>query len=221
MNEVRAREPGPLVPALFSLAVFLSAGLLFLVQPMVARMLLPLFGGAAAVWNTCLVFYQGVLLLGYLYAHALSRRLSLPRQWLAHGALLLLVVPTLPIHFAQHANPADYERPVSALLWRLAIGVGPAFFALSGTGVLLQGWFGRTDHPSPPAPFSPYPARNLAPVLALFGYPFVVESALGLAAQGRAWTWGFTALVVTTLVAGALVVRTKRAPAAPAAPGRG
>jgi hypothetical protein len=215
MSEGRAREQELLLPGLFSLAVFLSAGLLFLVQPMVARMLLPLFGGAAAVWQSCLVFYQGMLLLGYLYAHALSR-LSLPRQWLTHGALLLLVMPTLPIHFARHVTPADYERPVSALLWRLGIGVGPAFFALSGTGVLLQGWFGRTDHPSAADPYFLYAASNLGSVLALLSYPFVVEPSLGLAAQGRAWTWGFAGLVATTLAAGALVLRTRGALPAPA-----
>ena len=201
----RPAAPRVWLPVLFSAAVFLSAFLLFLVQPMVGRMLLPLFGGAAAVWNTCLVFYQALLLLGYLHAHALSRRFSLQRQWLFHGAILLVVLLTLPLRLSRHATGFDSLSPAAAVLWRLLTSVGPAFFALAGTGTLLQSWFSRSDHPSASDPYFLYAMSNLGSMLALLSYPFLVEPRLGLAAQSRAWAWGFAALAGLTLLCGWLV----------------
>jgi hypothetical protein len=183
----RPQAPRLSLPILFSVTVFLSAYLLFLVQPMVGRMLLPLFGGAAAVWNTCLVFYQALLLLGYLHAHALSRRVRLERQWLVHGALLLIVLLTLPLRLSRHATSFDSWSPAAAVLWRLVTSVGPAFFALAGTGSLLQSWFARSDHPSASDPYFLYAMSNLGSMLALASYPFLVEPHLGLGAQGRDW----------------------------------
>lgn len=187
--------------ALFSLTVFASAGLLFLVQPMVGRMMLPLFGGAAAVWNTCLVFYQAALLLGYLYAHASSRRLTLRQQWLGHGVLLLLVLLLLPIHVSARA-PSGESGPILAVLWRLATTVGAPFVALSATGTLLQSWFSRTGHRQSGDPYFLYAASNLGSMLALLGYPILVEPRLGLAGQSRVWSWGFGLLVALTLACG-------------------
>lgn len=202
------------LPILFSVAVFLSAFLLFLVQPMVGRMLLPLFGGAAAVWNTCLVFYQALLLLGYLHAHALSRRVRLERQWLVHGAILLVVLLTLPLRLSRHATSFDSWSPAAAVLWRLVTTVGPAFFALAGTGTLLQSWFSRSDHPSASDPYFLYAMSNLGSMLALLSYPFLVEPRLGLGAQGRDWAWSFAVLAGLTILCGWLVARSERERAA-------
>lgn len=198
------------LPVLFSAAVFMSAFLLFLVQPMVGRMLLPLFGGAAAVWNTCLVFYQALLLLGYLHAHALSRRVRLERQWLVHGAILLMVLLTLPLRLSRHATGLDSWSPAAAVLWRLLTSVGPAFFALAGTGTLLQSWFSRSDHPSASDPYFLYAMSNLGSMLALLSYPFFVEPRLGLAAQSRGWAWSFIVLVGLTTLCGWLVAGSER-----------
>jgi hypothetical protein len=222
----RAPARAFLLPAVFSLAVFLSAALLFLVQPMVGRMVLPLFGGAAAVWNTCLVFYQAVLLLGYLYAHALSSRSMLAGQWLAHGALLIVVLALLPIGLSPEAAPGGDESPALALLWRLTTTVGLPFFALSGTGTVLQAWFSRSGHAVARDPYFLYAASNLGSMLALLAYPTLVEPRLGLADQSRLWGWSYLVLAVIVIACGRFVARAARPapsiadPAGPAATGR-
>jgi hypothetical protein len=193
------------LPALFACAIFTSATLLFLVQPMVAKMMLPLFGGAASVWNTCLVFYQSVLLLGYLYAHASSRKWSLGRQVLAHGALLVGVAWLLPIGLSHTAAPLDDDSPTPAVLLRLATTVGPPFFALSATGTLLQSWFARSGHLSGRDPYFLYAASNLGSMLALLAYPSLLEPNVGLANQSRLWAAGFFVLIAFVLTCGWLV----------------
>jgi hypothetical protein len=193
------------LPLAFVLAVFTSASLLFLVQPMVAKMLLPLFGGAATVWNTCLVFYQAALLLGYLHAHLISRRLSLRAQVIVHSVLLALAVLALPIRLA---SPGSGEaNPIPALLWQLTLAVGLPFFALSATGTLLQSWFARSTHPAARDPYFLYAASNTGSLLALLAYPALIEPRMGLGEQGRLWSWGFGALLVLVAGCGALVLR--------------
>jgi hypothetical protein len=196
---------GPLLPALFAVTVFTSAALLFLVQPMAAKMLLPLFGGAPAVWTTCLLFYQAVLLAGYLYADVLHRKLSPRRQILFHLVLVLGVLAVLPITL--DAATTSSASPLADLLFRLSITVGLPFFALSGTGTLIQGWFSRTRHEWAADPYFLYAASNLGSMLALLSYPSLLEPEMGLAGQSRIWTAGYVVLAVLNVACGGVLLK--------------
>jgi hypothetical protein len=204
------------LPLAFSVAVFTSATLLFFVQPMVAKMLLPLFGGAASVWNTCMVFYQGALLGGYLLAHVVSRRLALGAQVGAHvGLLAVAALAALPLKVGGAGS--GEANPVPALLGQLAASVGLPFFALSATGTLLQSWFARTTHPARRDPYFLYAASNAGSLLALLAYPILVEPRLAVAAQARWFTAGYAVLIALVLACGLLA----RAHAAPEADAEG
>ncbi|MBS1721418.1 MAG: fused MFS/spermidine synthase [Armatimonadetes bacterium] len=182
--------------AVFVLAILTSAFLLFLVQPMFARMALPYLGGSPAVWNTALVFYQGTLLLGYWYSHKIASR-TIGTKWVwAHVALLLLVLASLPIQIRLMSEPPTTGSPVFWLLGILALGVGLPFFAVSTTSPLLQRWFSATGHPQASNPYFLYAASNIGSLLALIGYPTVVERFLTLRQQGTVWTAGYIATVV-------------------------
>lgn len=186
--------------ALFSLTVFLSAGILFLVQPMFAKMVLPLLGGSPGVWNTCMVFFQAMLLAGYLYSHLLTSRLALKSQFLAH--LLVLAAPMfcLPISIRDVDGPLTTESPILWLLSTLAVGVGLPFFVVSTTNPLLQKWFAGTRHSSASDPYFLYAASNLGSMMALVGYPLVVEPTLPLLRQSHVWSGGYG--LVAALLAG-------------------
>jgi hypothetical protein len=132
---------------LFGLTIFVGASLLFLVQPMFARMALPLLGGAPAVWNTAMVFYQAVLLVGYAYAHASMRWLGPRRQAGLHLLILLLPLLVLPIALPAGWTPPGETSPIPWLLALLAVAVGLPFFAVSATSPVLQAWFAATGHP--------------------------------------------------------------------------
>src|SRR5262249_16881570 len=130
-----------MVPALFAVALFVSAGLLFVVQPMAGKALLPLAGGTPAVWNTCLFFFQAVLLLGYLYADRLSRR-SVPPQLLVHSAVAGVAVAAAVFGRPDPGwVPDDSEYPIAGFIAVLSVGIGVPFFVLSATAPLLQSWF--------------------------------------------------------------------------------
>jgi hypothetical protein len=198
------------VLALFAFAIFLSASLLFVVQPMTGKLVLPLLGGSPAVWNTSLVFFQLALLAGYFYAHAL-RRLRDPRLELAvHLVLATAAVATLPVAVTPTASAA--RSPIAWLLAHLATSVGPSFFVLSATGPLLQRWFASTRHPGARDPYFLYAASNTGSLLALLGYP-VLELLAGLKAQGRAWTLGYLVFVVTCAACGLTRLRRPAEPA--------
>ena len=183
---------------LFVATIFLSAALLFVVEPMFARMVLPLLGGSPAVWNTALVFYQATLLLGYLYAHALTR-LTPRRQAMFHSVVLLLPALTLPIAVARHGLPLGGESPIPWLLALLASAVGIPFFVVSTGGSMLQRWFARTGHGGARDPYFLYAASNLGSLLGLLAYPFLIEPNLPLALQSYAWTMGYIVLAGLTL----------------------
>ncbi len=220
------------MPVLFALTLFVSALLLFLIQPMIAKMILPLLGGMPAVWITCLLFFQTVLLTGYLYAHALSRRLTARRQALVHLAVILVPALALPLvllpwHMlrgdASTAVPAAWlglppteASPVPWLLALLGLSVGLPFFALSTTAPLLQRWFAQTGHPSARDPYFLYAASNLGSMLALLGYPALVEPSLGLTWQSGAWMAGYGVLAV--LVGSCALVVWRTAAGAPLEP---
>jgi hypothetical protein len=185
------------VPLLFAVTLFVSAFLLFLVQPMVGKLLLPLLGGTPAVWNTCLVFFQAALLAGYAYAHATTAWLGTRRQAFLH--LFLLPLPLLVLPIAVNAEAAvavsGSDNPVPWLLGTLAGVVGLPFFVVSTSAPLLQRWFVSTGHPSARDPYFLYAASNLGSLLALLGYPLFVEPNFALSRQAELWAWGYGAFM--------------------------
>ncbi len=195
-----------LASPLFLATVFSSAFLLFFVQPMFARKVLPLYGGTPAVWNTALVFFQAALLAGYLYAHMTDRWLASSRQVAGHLTVLVLALATLPIAVGAEA-PAVDRHPALSLIWTMVIGVGLPFFALSANAPLLQGWFSRTLHPAARDPYFFYAASNAGSMLGLLAYPFVIEPQLALREQAWLWTAGFAALVALIAAAGLVAWR--------------
>lgn len=188
------------MPFLFALTLFVSAMLLFFVQPMVAKMILPMFGGTPAVWNTCMVFFQAALLAGYAYAHASVRWLGVRRQPWVHLLLLVLALLVLPIGMGNESPPPADGNPVFWLLWRLLILAGPPFFIVSSSAPLLQRWFAATDHTSAKDPYFLYATSNCGSLVALIGYPLLAEPALRLTHQSEMWSMGYVALIALTAV---------------------
>jgi spermidine synthase len=198
---------------LFSMALLWSAALLFSAEPMVAKMLLPRFGGAPLVWVTCMLFFQVVLLAGYAYAHLATLKLGARRHAPFHVLLGLLPLFVLPIGFSDQATmawPAG-SNPAPRLLGLLAARVALPFFVLSATGPLLQKWFASAAHPSAKDPYFLYAASNLGSMLALLAYPVLIEPRLGLAGQSRLWQAGYRGLW-GVVAACALIVRFARVP---------
>ena len=187
---------------LFALAIFFSATLLFMVQPLVGKILLPVLGGSPAVWSTCLVFFQAVLLLGYLYAHALSTRVPLQWQWSIHAVVLIAASVMLPLP-TEIGEPAGSD-PRWWLIRALGGTVGLPFFALSATAPLLQRWFSRTNDTNANDPYFLYAASNAGSLLGLLGY-LVVEGIATRSTQVRGWSvafWSAAALIVVCAYVG-------------------
>lgn len=203
---------------LYALTIFLSAFLLFLVQPLIARIILPWFGGTAPVWTTCMMFFQAVLLGGYFYSHAVIRRLRPRSQALLHIGLLASSVLLLPILPGSQWKPADSLHPEVRILVLLAATVGIPYLLLSTTGPLIQAWFAR-EHPGASA-YRLYSLSNAGSLIALLGYPLLIEPSLRIATQ--AWTWS-AIYVGFVLLCGATAYRVLRnsaeGPAQPAAQG--
>ena len=207
------------MPFLFAITLFVSATLLFLVQPMIAKMILPLLGGTPAVWNTCMVFFQAALLAGYAYVHVLTNGLKVRRQVLVHMVLLCIPIVVLPIGIAGWVPPHD-TNPIPWLLAVLAVSVGLPFFVLSTSAPLLQKWFADTGHPYAKDPYFLYAASNLGSMLALLSYPTLVEPFLPLKSYtqlsqdvkanvwlSQSWLWaGAYGLFVLLMVVCAQVV---------------
>ncbi|MDF1701307.1 MAG: hypothetical protein P1V36_09140, partial [Planctomycetota bacterium] len=174
---------------LYCLTVFLSAFLLFQVQPVVGKYILPWFGSTPGVWTTCMLFFQVLLLGGYAYAHFLVSRLPPKRQAILHAVLLGLALLALPITPSEGLVPDGSDAPVGAILLVLAASVGAPYLLLSATGPLLQGWFARL-HPGR-SPYRLYALSNVGSLLALLSYPIYVERAWGLQQQTFVWSVGF------------------------------
>jgi hypothetical protein len=208
---LRARA---LLPVAYALTLFASATLLFFVQPMFARMVLPLLGGTPGVWNTCMVFYQAALLAGYAYAHALTTWLPRRHQALVHACVLLCPLLVLPITVARGWVPAGDTIPGPWLLALLTVSVGLPFLVVSTSAPLLQKWFAGSGHAAARDPYFLYAASNAGSMLALLGYPFLVEPHLGLRAQSAAWAVGYGVLASLILVCAWLLVRAPEEPAA-------
>ena len=180
----------------FATTLFTSATLLFLVQPMIGKLILPLLGGTPAVWNTCMVFFQALLLAGYAYAHATTTYLGPRKQALLHMGVMLLPFVFLPITINRTFIEVGSTNPIPGLLALLFASVGVPFFVVSSSAPLLQKWFSSTDHPSAQDPYFLYGASNLGSMLALIGYPAFVEPNLMLATQRTWWTVGYALLLL-------------------------
>jgi SAM-dependent methyltransferase len=197
---------------LYGASIFTSAFLLFLVQPMIAKLGLPLFGGSPAVWTTCLVFFQTLLLGGYAYAHASGRVLGARRQMIVHAILLLAPLLVLPPSLPVSAAPQPGAWPVPALVRALTLSVGLPFFVLSTNGTLAQRWYGLR---SGREPYFLYAASNAGSFLALIAYPFLLEPSIDLAAQAKIFSIGYVAFVVLALASMALAWRAAARPITP------
>ncbi|HIG26362.1 MAG TPA: hypothetical protein EYQ50_00625 [Verrucomicrobiales bacterium] len=194
---------------LFSTTLFLSAALLFWVQPLIAKMLLPLQGGSPAVWNTCMVFFQATLLAGYAYAHWSARIGSAGKQVLAHLAVLFTAFWFLPFSIPSWIL-LQLEKGIDPSIWLLlclSLVVGVPFFVVSTTAPLLQRWFAGTRHPDADDPYFLYSAGNIGSLLALLGYPLFGEPLLRLQEQGRIWAFGYAALFVSIAACGTVFWR--------------
>ena len=178
---------------IYAATIFLSSFLLFLVQPLIARLILPWFGGSAAVWTTCMLFFQMLLLAGYAYAHGLGK-LAGRRQAIVHTVLLAAALATLPIAPAESWKPAGEDEPVTRILLLLAATVGLPYFLLASTSPLIQLWFARARPQE--NPYRLFALSNLASLIALLGYPFAVEPFLTASEQVNVWSWLFAAFAV-------------------------
>jgi hypothetical protein len=175
--------------AAYALTIFLSAFLLFQVQPMIAKFILPWFGGTPGVWTACMLFFQVMLFGGYLYAHLTNTYLAPRAQAILHVILLALACVTLPVIPNEYWKPTGDEAPVRQIVLLLAATVGASFFVLSSTGPLLQGWFSRTH--AGRSPYRLYALSNAGSLLALVTYPFVFDWLFTLRYQAFLWSWGF------------------------------
>ena len=194
---------------LFASTLFLSATLMFILQPMFGKILLPLLGGTPAVWNTCMVFYQTLLFLGYLYAHQITTNLSLQRQIQIHTALLIFSCISLPVGLSEQINPPTDSNPIFWLLYTLFMAIGIPFFVVSTTAPLLQKWFSECGHQSSADPYYLYAASNAGSLLALLSYPFLIEPQIGLANQRLLWSFAYAGLAVLIIACALLIWRSK------------
>jgi hypothetical protein len=185
---------------IYGTTLFVSALLVFSVQPMFAKMVLPRLGGSSGVWNTAMVFFQAALLAGYAYAHATTRLFQPRIQVLLHGAILLVAVVVLPVGMAAGWTAPGEHDPILWLLGLMAASVGLPFFAIAATAPLMQRWFAYSEHNAASDPYFLYGSSNLGSLLALLGYPLVIEPLLKLEEQSWAWTWGYGLLLL--LIAG-------------------
>ncbi len=185
----------------------LSALLLFLVQPLMARFMLPLLGGSPSVWAVTMCFFQAALLLGYTYAHALNRFVPLQTGIIIHGVLMLIAVTVLPVAVSTETVVPFANLPQSlALLCVLATTIGLPFAVMSANAPLIQSWFSVSGHKDAGEPYFLYGASNLGSIAALLVYPTLIEPVVGLHDQSALWARGFMWLTAALLVCGALVV---------------
>ncbi|WP_439533986.1 spermidine synthase [Polymorphobacter sp.] len=198
--------PSVFLRPLFVITVLVGSFLLFLIQPMFARMVMPRLGGSSSVWLVAMLFYQAVLLGGYLYAHALQR-LALRRQMVVHLALFGVAGLTLPVATATWVPDAGAWPPALSLLALLVVSIGPVFLVVSAQAPLMQAWFARSDDPAAGAPYFLYAASNAGSLAALFAYPLLIEPAARLATQGWAWSAGFAGLLLLVALAGWAALR--------------
>lgn len=199
---------------LYTITLFLSASLLFVVQPMFTRLVVPLLGGSPGVWNAGQAFFQIALLCGYAYAHVSSKWLK--SRWQIGLHLILGLTPLLllilPIHIPTGWVPPTADNPLPWLLGLLTVAVGLPFFVLAATTPMLQQWFTRTDHPAAKDPYFLYAASNAGSLLALLSYPTLIEPNLRLTQQSWVWMGGYILLIGLIAACAVLLWRRERAP---------
>ncbi|MDZ4371518.1 MAG: fused MFS/spermidine synthase [Phenylobacterium sp.] len=199
-------------PALFVLTVFSSAALVFMVQPMVAKLVLPMLGGSPSVWNTSMAFFQLALLAGYFYAHLLQRIPSVRGQAMAHVAALIVAAVALPLRVNGLAGPPSSDHPNLWLLAVLGLSIGAPFAVLSATAPLVQAWHARTiGVVEGKEPYALYAASNFGSLIALLAYPILVEPLSSLAGQRYGWSAGYGVFVLIIAVLGVAVSRGRAA----------
>lgn len=206
---IPAAQPANWATPIFAGTIFASAALVFMVEPMIAKMILPQLGGSPAVWNACMAFFQTALLAGYLYAHVLQRLRSTTLQVVVHLSLLAAAALVLPIGVTTAFGHPPVGAPTVWLLRVLVVSIGAPFAMLSATAPLLQAWYARVLHASPQAenPYMLYGASNLGSMLALLAYPTIVEPLLVVHAQTLGWTFVYCVFFVLMARVGALVWR--------------
>ncbi|MGD0851085.1 fused MFS/spermidine synthase [Bradyrhizobium sp.] len=202
---VKANSSSAFLISIYTATVFLSAALLFAVQPMFTKMVLPRFGGSASVWSVAMVFFQGILLLGYAYADMLTRFVRGQLALLIHLAVMLGGAVFLPLAIAQGWGSPPADREQLFLLGLFGASIGFPFFALAANGPLLQAWFARSGLGQAENPYFLYAASNTGSLLALFAYPFVAEPFSTLSFQGSLWRTGYYLLIALIAACGALV----------------
>ena len=186
----------------YALTIFTGAFLLFQVQPLIGKYILPWFGGATGVWTTCMLFFQMLLLGGYAYAHFNSRWLKPRHQAILHLALLVAALALLPITPADSWKPDGGGNPTLQILALLTVSLGLPYFVLSSTGPLMQHWFSRTN--SGVSPYRLYALSNFGSLLALISFPVYFETHFTRKAQAGLWGWG---LVVYTISCGFCAIK--------------
>ena len=191
--------------ALYAGTIFLGAFLLFQVQPLVARYILPWYGGSPAVWTTCMLFFQLLLLGGYLYAHLVGTRLNPRRQAAVHAGLLLLAVALLPITPDEGWRPVDPTNPTLQIIAVLLVTVGVPYLVVAASSPLLQHWFTRTEPGR--SPYRLFALSNAGSLLGLVTYPFLLEPLLSTGTQTRLWSATFGLYVLICGVCAARVFR--------------
>src|SRR5258706_1386560 len=196
-----------LVLIVYTAAIFVSALLLFSVQPLCTKMLLPWLGGSPAVWSVAMVFFQSLLLAGYAYAHYLMQLRNRVIPVAVHLVLLAVALLTLPLSIAGGWGEPPTSGYAFWLLGLFAVSIGLPFFALAANNPLLQAWFVRTGHPNGPDPYFLYASSNIGSFLALLSYPVLLEPMFTLRTQNLLWTGGYGLLIVLIASCGLLLLR--------------
>lgn len=189
-----------LLVMMFSATLLCSASLMFLIQPLIGKLLLPKLGGGPQVWNTCMVFFQIILFAGYLHAHYSGRLFGLRGQAILHLCLAFATLLYFPIGVLTTVPLPDADNPIPWLMQTLFVSVGAPLFVLSSTAPLLQKWFSHTRHPDSQNPYFLYAASNLGSLIALVSYPTIVEPILDLGRQLKTTNIGFSVLVIGLVV---------------------
>src|SRR5438034_6746565 len=197
---VKTNSSSVLIIPIYTAAIFLSAALLFAVQPLFTKMVLPRLGGSPAVWSVAMVFFQSLLLGGYAYAHFLMQVRNRTVPVAAHLLLLACAMLTLPLSISSGWGDPPTSGYAPWLLGLFAVWIGVPVFALAANNPLLQAWFVRTGHPNGPDPYFLYASSNIGSFLALLSYPVLLEPMFTLRAQNLIWTGGYGLLIV--LIAG-------------------
>lgn len=213
----RGWASGRVLLATFTATIFLSAFLLFSVQPMFAKLVLPRLGGSPGVWSVAMVFFQSMLLLGYAYAHFLTSKLSLQRASIVHVAVLVIAFLALPLSIPEGWGAPPESGQTLWLLGLFTVGVGLPFFAVSANGPLLQAWFARSGHAHAADPYFLYGASNIGSFASLILYILLIEPQFGLTSQTLLWSAGFLSLAIAITLCALLVIRRMPEQAAAAA----